>query len=318
MRNFFTMLFLLGFASAVYAQQNLIPIQQGTKWGYADAQGNIVVEPVYSQVSRFADGYGAVYDENGKVGLVESTGKVVIEPKYDYIDLCSEGIVAVYMFDGDIKDWGIGGEWNYINLANPDSLLFGASFALAGPFINGRAWADYGFVDRTTKRAFRYMPIMDKKGKKEIGRDIIFGVSESFKMNDLYAKDENGDPVVGDGKWILIGKDMRSYTDTDSTYQMVGEFQDGLAWVKRNGLYGFVNMMGEEVIPVKYRAVQGCPEGAVISLQLNPESGAIRWVMDEKGYMAWLNEKGEPVIDFVKTNGRISITSTVEETLWDF
>ncbi|HIZ85647.1 MAG TPA: WG repeat-containing protein [Candidatus Coprenecus stercoravium] len=319
MRKLLAALVFVAAAAAVCRAQNLIPYQKGAKWGYADASGNVVVEAKYAAVSRFADGYGVVYDyRTGLAGLVDASGRMVIEPKFTYIDLCNEGIVAVYRYNGKNKDkkW-TDGVWSYIDLSKPDSLFFGNSgYDMVGPFVDGVAWING--VATNSKRMQRYMPIMDKKGKKEIGRDYLLGVTESFRMVDLFARDDNGNYIVFDGKWALIDRHGNLLTDTSRPYDMVGEFKDGLAWVRRGGLYGFVNTRGEEVIPVAYKAVEGVPGAPVTSLVLHPESGAVRWVMDGSGRIAWLDEKGETVIDFIKSDGRIPVSSFVNESMWDY
>lgn len=308
---------MLGCAASVLYAGDLIPYQQGGKWGYKNASGEVVVSARYSAVSRPADGYGVVYDyRTGLAGLVESSGRMVIEPKYTYIDLCNEGIVAVYASNNKDKLWE-SGVWNYIDLANPDEIMFeGFGFDMVGPFVDSVAWVNC--VETETMRRQRYMPITDKKGKKEIGRDYVLGVSGSFSMSDLYAKDDNGNYIVYDGCWILVDRGRHVRTDMEKPYQMVGEFRDGLAWVKRDGLYGYVNIYGEEVIPVIYKSVQGAPGAVATSLVLRPESGAVRWVMNNKGEMAWLNEKGEILIDFTKFDGKIPAGSIVNESMWDF
>lgn len=304
-------------AATSLCAQNLVPYERSGKWGYKSPSGEVVVDAKYAAVSRFADGYGVIYDYNTRLaGLVESSGRVVIEPKYQYIDLCSEGFVAVYICGKDKEMW-VDGLWTYIDLSSPDVLFFGDDgYDLVGPFIDSVAWVNC--VETKTMRKQRYMPVMDKKGKKEIGRDYLFGVSESFSMEDLYARDDDGNRIVYDGAWVLVDKDKHVRTDMNRPYQMVGEFRDGLAWVKRDGLYGYVNVRGEEVIPVIYTSVQGAPGAGATSLLLRPESGAVRWVMNGRGEMAWLNEKGEVVVDFVKFDGKIPAGVTVLESMWDY
>lgn len=317
MRKLLIIVALIVASSAVTDAQNLIPFKKSGLWGYKNPSGEVVVDAKYSAVSRFADGYGVVYDsQTGLAGLVEYSGRVVIEPKYSYIDLCNEGMVAVYICGNDKKMW-VDGVWSFIDLSNPDSLLFGDNgFDMVGPFVNGVAWVNC--TETETMRKKRYMPILDRKGKKEIGQDYLFGISSSFRMSDLYARDDDGNYLVYDGAWVLVDKDGNVRTDSDKPYQMVGEFRDGLAWVKRDGLYGYVNENGEEVIPVEYVSVQGAPNAVPTALLLNPEDGAVRWVMNGAGEMAWLNEKGETIIDFVEFDGKVPVSSTVDESMWDF
>lgn len=317
MRKLFIAAMSVVASSVVLAAQNLIPFEKSGLWGYMSPSGNVVVEAKYAAVSRFADGYGVIYDsQTGLAGLVEYSGRVVIEPKYSYIDLCNEGFVAVYICEKDKEMW-VDGVWSYIDLSKPDSLFFGDSgFDMVGPFINGVAWVNC--METKTMRRKRYMPVLDSKGKKEIGQDYLFGISSSFRMSDLYARDDDGNYLVYDGAWVLVDKDRKVRTDAGNPYQMVGEFRDGLAWVKRNGLYGYVNENGEEVIPVEYVSVQGAPNAVPAALLLNPEDGAVRWVMNGAGEMAWLNGAGEIIIDFVEFDGKVPVSSTVDESMWDF
>lgn len=303
--------------TASLCAQNLIPYERSGKWGYKSPSGEVVVNAKYAAVSRFADGYGVVYDDKtGLAGLVDASGRMVLEPKWSYLDLCNEGFVAAYVCGKGKKMW-VDGTWTFVDLSRPDSLFFGdRGVDMVGPFIDGVAWVNC--AETKTMRKQRYMPVMDKRGKKEIGRDYLLGVSESFMMSDLWARDDDGNYIVYDGQWILVDKDRNVRTDMEKPYQMVGEFRDGLAWVKRDGLYGYVNILGEEVIPVIYKSVQGVPGSETTSLLLRPESGAVRWVMNGKGEMAWLNEKGEVVIDFVKFNGKIPVGSVVRESMWDY
>ena len=280
--------------------QNMTPFQSGKAWGYKDAGGNIIVEAAYAAASLAADGYGLVAVQEGnalKWGVVGQDGRTVIEPVSS-----DEGL---YMS---------GGQWGYIDLASPAE-EFKVIFDIVGPFTDSVAWVNC--VRTESRRQRRTMPIVDKKGKP-VGEEIIFGVSASFTMNDLYLPGSDGSVTVPDGAWVLMNRKGNALTSTDSPYQAVGEFKDGLAWVKRNGRFGFVNIHGEEVIPVIYSMVQDAPGSRPGSLLLHPESGAVRWVVNDSGQRAWLNEKGETVIGFTDFEGKVSVFDTVDENMWDY
>lgn len=300
--------------------QNMTPFQSGKAWGYKDAGGKVIVDAVYAAASLAADGYGLVAVKDGKTlkwGVVGQDGRTVIEPVYDYIDLCSEDMVAVYkgpVHNGEEGIYMSGGLWGYINLASPAE-EFKVIFDLVGPFTDSVAWVNCVRTD--SRRQKRTMPIVDKKGKP-VGEEIIFGVSASFTMNDLYLPGSDGSVNIPDGAWVLMNRKGDALTSTDSPYQAVGEFKDGLAWVKRNGRFGFINTRGEEVIPVIYSMVQDAPGSRPGSLLLHPESGAVRWVVNDSGQRAWLNEKGETVIGFTDFEGKVSVFDTVDENMWDY
>ena len=264
--------------------QNMTPFQSGKAWGYKDAGGKVIVDAVYAAASLAADGYGLVAVKDGKTlkwGVVGQDGRTVIEPVYDYIDLCSEDMVAVYkgpVHNGEEGIYMSGGLWGYIDLASPAE-EFKVIFDIVGPFTDSVAWVNC--VRTESRRQRRTMPIVDKKGKP-VGEEIIFGVSASFTMNDLYLPGSDGSVV------------------------------------KRNGRFGFVNIHGEEVIPVIYSMVQDAPGSRPGSLLLHPESGAVRWVVNDSGQRAWFNEKGETVIGFTDFEGKVSVFDTVDENMWDY
>lgn len=313
----FPVLLAIAATFASQAQNIIYPYSDGGLWGYKTSDGKIAVEAEYSEVSLPAGPYGLVGKSDGsrtKWGVVEASGNMVIPVQYDYIDLCNEDFVAVYNgpVDNESKIM-TSGKWGYIKLSDPNTSISG--FSIAGPFIDSVAWVNVASTD--IKRQRRTMPIVDKKGKV-IGEDIIFGVTGTFNIEDMICPHEDGSYPLNDGQWILIGTNLQPITDIHDTYQMVGAFEDGLAWVKKNGKFGFINRKGEEVIPPIYTTVQDAPDAMPVSLRLRPESGAIRWVMNGNGEIAWMNEKGETVIDFIKSDGRIGILDIAEEQMWDF
>src|ERR1700734_1722294 len=66
----------------------------GGKYGFDDAQGNVVIKPQFQQVRPFQDGLAAI-EQNGRWGYVDLNGQVVIPPSYDTADDFSGGLAAV-------------------------------------------------------------------------------------------------------------------------------------------------------------------------------------------------------------------------------
>lgn len=64
----------------------LIAFARNGKWGFVDAEGNVVVEPQYAGAKSFANGFAAVCNEEGLWGFINEANELVID--YAYLDAC--------------------------------------------------------------------------------------------------------------------------------------------------------------------------------------------------------------------------------------
>ena len=71
---------------------SLIPYRKGDKWGYADAQRNIVITPKYNDAQWFSEGLAAV-KVGSKWGYVNKQGKLVIPAKFTVAKSFRKGYV---------------------------------------------------------------------------------------------------------------------------------------------------------------------------------------------------------------------------------
>lgn len=62
--------------------RELYPIGENNKWGFANADGETVIEPIYEQVGFFRNGLASV-KFNGKYGFIRKDGSWHIKAKYD-------------------------------------------------------------------------------------------------------------------------------------------------------------------------------------------------------------------------------------------
>jgi hypothetical protein len=62
--------------------------------------------------------------------------------------------------------------------------------------------------------------------------------------------------------------------DAHKRYDQIGRFSEGRARVQLNGKYGFIDLEGNEVVPLKYDSVGYYQEGRVI-VRLNGKYGVI-------------------------------------------
>ena len=98
------------------SSDDLTPIQQNGKWGYADAVGRIVIKPQFSRAGRFAEGLALVWTGGApltdpvitpfvKMGYINATGHWVIHSRFEYyfFDDFSAGLVP---FRKQSSKWG--------------------------------------------------------------------------------------------------------------------------------------------------------------------------------------------------------------------
>ncbi len=71
---------------------SLIPYRKGDKWGFADAQKNILITPKYSEVQWFSEGLAAV-KLGSKWGYINKQGKLVIPAKFTVAKSFRKGYV---------------------------------------------------------------------------------------------------------------------------------------------------------------------------------------------------------------------------------
>lgn len=84
-------------------QDGWIAVKQGSKWGFADKEGNLVLACSYDDAYSFAEDFAAV-KQNGLWGYLDKSGKLVVEPKFDAAYSPNEkGIAPIKATDGSWK-----------------------------------------------------------------------------------------------------------------------------------------------------------------------------------------------------------------------
>ena len=81
-----------------YDGRSLFVTQQG-KCGYFDENFNIVIEPIYRSGNSFSDGLALVTDENYAYGFIDTNGNTVIPHTLDYARPFENGVAVVGKVD---------------------------------------------------------------------------------------------------------------------------------------------------------------------------------------------------------------------------
>ncbi len=221
------------------SQLRLNPIQDPIthKYGYADAQGNIVIKPIYDQIEKFA-GTDMIVAKSGLYGVIDTDGKVIIDMVYDdiirqdshYI-VKKQGLYGVLDENGKVV----------IDLTN-DALH---KLKTSKTYENKSAYfakkqGKYGMYDDKGEviLPFEY----DKHGKIEQG---ILPVSKNGKWGMIkFATDQY--------HGVDFDKPYHIMVDFGLDYDFIYGFTDELSLAVKDDKYGFIDKTGKLVIGLDY------------------------------------------------------------------
>ena len=206
---------------------NLYPIQDGSKWGYVNEKGKMVIEPEYDLAFGFYEGLAAIVKDK-KMGYINNKGDYVIEPQFElpperkaydsfYSSNFNDGIAIVHLGSSD--------KCIYIDKTGKN--IFDKTFYQCWEFDNGVAHVviEYG---KTT--------YIDKNGNEvEEPKGEDFGIRSVSKwigneQKEYYVK-ENGEQLI------------------DTMFDHAGDFNSlGYAIVTLNDENGVIDTTGNYVI----------------------------------------------------------------------
>jgi hypothetical protein len=256
---------------AIYAA-----VKQGEKWGYIDRKGKFLVQPKYYIAKSFSHNYAVVaLEQKVKVGeeeeskyvygVIDDTGKEIVPPKYDNITEVSEDII-------DIVDMEKSGLFGYLNVKTGKPIT-DMKYEGANPFRDGRAavkrGGKWGFIDNTGKEVIP--PTFDDV------RDFGEGLARAYKNLKWGFIDKNGKEVISyryqnpgeatalpfaSGMAIVRSGNGEGWIDKNGQFRIQPEYTDTrnfthkLAAVQKANKWGFIDVTGKLIIPIKFEEVK--------------------------------------------------------------
>lgn len=227
------------------------------KYGYIDKSGKEVIPCKHDIIGAFSEGLVSIrtgtYPDT-KYGYINKSGSLVISCKYDSAECFSDGLAAVKL----------NGKYGYINKVGQEIIPY--KYDWAGNFSEGLAWVmqdgKYGLIDKTGKEVIP----CQYDGLGDIGpHDDNSGPLDDSMMVSMNTGDSDqwGLPICKYGLVSKSGKEIvpckydaiklcgkglaTSWVVRDQKY-----FQEGLALVKLDGKWGFIDETGAEVIACQY------------------------------------------------------------------
>lgn len=163
----------------------LKPVYQHGRWGYADANGKLVIEARFDAALAFSAGLarvGVVDEELPEIdarpnllwGYIDETGRVVVELRYNALRGFSEGLAAAAVLDPALLDASVfrprgvdNFRWGYVDQSG--AVVIPTQFLDVGDFSEGLAQVNvigkgdgscrppgnYGYIDKTGALAIK-------------------------------------------------------------------------------------------------------------------------------------------------------------------
>jgi len=239
--------------------EGMVAVCINEKWGFVDKNGTIVVPCIYDSVESFSEGMAAVSMDN-KWGFIDITGKEVVSPVYDRVESFSEGLAVIE----------ISGRFGFINKIG--KVVIPCHYSSAYSFSEGLAAVTTiaesvldrrtGYIDKNERVIipFVYNCITDvsqfSEGLAFVNSGEKWGyIDKNGKIIIPFTFDSNGGTnQFSEGlAWVSISK-KKGFCVINKTGKIVIQdaydyglpFSGGLAMVKLNGEWGYINKLGEQ------------------------------------------------------------------------
>jgi hypothetical protein len=228
-------------------------VRVGGLYGFVDDEGREVVKPQYRIVEDYKFGFAQV-DVDGKSGLIDRDGKLVIAPKYGLIRAIAPDRFAA----SERRELGgmIGGE---------DFSTTWSAFIPLGVIVTGFS---FGLGDSIATE------IIDRSGQRVEPPAPPW--APKFDKDDPSIRWEQRDKLWGlaraDGSWLI-----------EPQFQQAASLVDGLARVKVGDKVGFIDRLGNFVIPPVFANAREFKSGVG---RTSAEQDGIAGVIDKTG--AWV------------------------------
>lgn len=256
----------MGFSDGLLA----VAVKDGfsSDWGFINAKGEMIIQPVFASVKGFSDGFAAVLlDENGKWGFINKKGELILKPNYESPGYFFDGMANVDINEDGVNVNGfINKSGNFlIKLNNSRAYKYDENFAAVLNTENNK----WGFINKQ-------------------GSIII-----EARFDSVNHFSEGLAAVEVDGKWGFInttGKFVIEpkfiYKHLDRPEQDVYQFKGGMASVWMGDKMGFINKNGDVVIKSNFDEAKNFSEGLA----------AVRFGNEYTGKWGFINKNGDLVI----------------------
>ncbi|MCB0707387.1 MAG: WG repeat-containing protein [Saprospiraceae bacterium] len=259
------------------------------KWGLINADGEIVVEPIYEAIGEFKSFGFAVMQRNGGVGLLDPAGTEILSPKYEDIKVLCDRLAAV-LLDGqwmviDMHEHVIlPPGYESVRVLNDQFIAFQRNLHwgivnFQGQQISKAVYDEIELLEENQQFYFQvlyedYLGLLNARGEEILPpqyeeirverADLVF-----FKKDNKWGL-ANAVPARFGGYEFISADFIRFYADGRSFLFSIpnkklltqGDFDDfypftaDLAIAKRNRQLGLIDQNGSWVLKPRYNEIQ--------------------------------------------------------------
>lgn len=278
--------------------------------GYINIYGDTVIPMKYVKASYFSENIASVkvteeidsvnqsyFEWKGKSGFIDRNGEKVSDFKFFDLTPCQHNrAFASIIFQSGFTKYLVNGKGQileqlsnvqYYNDFTEDSLAvveptkLGATFGiLRYEFLdyNGSIYKTDGKLSDDEK-----IYIMDNNHmcKGHMSDDFV-------KMAVTYFSEGYAGVMVGNKEWVFVDKNMMVWQPEEEPYQNILPFSFGLAAVKYNGKWGYVDKDFNYTIPLKYDSC-GIAGRNLCKVYNSIREPFITSYINRKGEVVWQN-----------------------------
>lgn len=214
----------------------LTPVKSGEKWGFINSDGEIKINPQFTDARVFADNRSAVKTKDDKWGFIDTNGTYIINPMYKSVSDFNEGIAVVAR--PNAKPEFIDTAGNVLCMIN-DALYAETVFEGLAKFVS-KEDNKSGFVDKT--------------GKIVITPQFLFAARFKEGLCSIQQ-------VVNDKDTLFGFIDKKGKIVINPQFEWAGSFADSLAMIRIDEKYGYINKKGKIVINPQFDSAEDFNEG---------------------------------------------------------
>jgi hypothetical protein len=289
------------------------------KYGFADAQGKVVIQPQWEFAVAFSEGK-AIVSDNGNSSIIDKNGKIFAA------DL-GDGAGLYRFFSNRARCRSNDGRYGYMDATG--KRVIPPLYETGDDFTNGAAIVSsngkYGLIDTSgnflipaeyeflfslgdglykVKDSEGHTGVLNQQGQTIVERvyDDVFHLQKNYLMVEkdylsgcfdlsgkmIYPATSPLQLFFVDGRSVVYNEMKAGMIDTTGNYiipleyDSVGYFYKGYTTVMKNGAYGAVDSAGKTVTELKYAMLQPFVNGYAVFRQ--------------QGKFGYVNTRGEEVV----------------------